>query len=55
MNKQKQRGYLEGLDGLLAIMAVLSVFGILGVVAGIYFGIPALWDWVRPMLHAATG
>lgn len=50
----KQRGHLEGLDSMLAAMALLSACGVLGIAAGIYWGLPALWYWAKPIIHSLT-
>lgn len=51
--RRHQRGYIN-LDGFFGVMAVLSVFGIFGIIAMIFWGIPAVWSWIKPWLHMVT-
>lgn len=50
MNLHKQRGYLSDLTNFLLGLVLVGV--ILGV--GISYAIPALWDFIKPLIHEMT-
>ena len=50
MNKHKQRGYLSDLTNFF-LMLILTGF-LLGTVAA--YGVPYLWNFVKPYIHQMT-
>lgn len=50
----QQRGYIN-LDGFFAVFGFLAVCGALGLVSFVVWGMPAIWQWLKPLIHAATG
>lgn len=50
MNKHKQRGYLPDLTSFFIFLILAGV--VIGVVSS--FGVPFLWELIKPLIHAAT-
>lgn len=50
MNRTKQRGYLPDLTSFF-LMLILAGF-LLGI--GVAYGVPALWNFVKPYIHEMT-
>ena len=53
---KRQRGYINlDLDGLMIGMIVVgAALGIVVAALAFWLG-PIAWDWLRPMIHQATG
>ena len=47
-----QKGFISELD-FMQFMIVLVLLGV-GIGALLFLGVPALWEWVKPLIHAAT-
>ena len=47
-----QNGFISEHD-FVRFMIVLVLLGI-GIGAVLFLGVPALWEWVKPLIHAAT-
>ena len=47
-----QNGFISEHD-FVQFMLVLVLLGI-GISAVLFLGVPALWEWVKPLIHAAT-
>lgn len=46
---KKQHGYID-LDGIVTMLIVIGV--IVGVVLA--YGVPWLWDFIKPIIHSLT-
>ncbi len=47
-----QKGFISERD-FVQFMIVLVLLGV-GIGAVLFLGLPALWEWVKPLIHAAT-
>lgn len=47
-----QKGFISERDFMKFMVALV----LLGVVIGaiLFLSVPALWDWIKPLIHAAT-
>lgn len=47
-----QKGFISERD-FMQFMIVLVLLGV-GIGALLFLGVPALWEWVKPLINAAT-
>ena len=47
-----QKGFISERD-FVQFMIVLVLLGV-GIGAVLFLGLPALWEWVKPLIHSAT-
>lgn len=47
-----QKGFISERD-FMQFMIVLVLLGV-GIGALLFLGVPSLWEWVKPLIHAAT-
>lgn len=47
-----QKGFISEQD-FINFMIGLVLLGI-GIGAILFLGVPALWEWIKPLIHAAT-
>lgn len=56
--KKNQRGFMRSIgDGMAqAFFAAMAFMLVIGILLGIFFslGVPAIWEWFKPILHSWT-
>lgn len=50
----QRRGYVD-LDGFFVVFGFMVFFGVLGMASFVVWGLPAIWQELKPLIHAATG
>lgn len=45
---------LPDLGPMITLLAILTITALISVPVALWFVVPALWEWLAPIIHAAT-